>query len=80
MFNLLATSESSVIFFGGAFCVAIVSIIASTIHRMSVSKDREQSRREIAAYVAEGSMTPEDGARLLAAGGTLKDKLREKLG
>ncbi|MFG0241487.1 MAG: hypothetical protein ACF8R9_01745 [Phycisphaerales bacterium JB054] len=29
---------------------------------------REESRREIAAYVAEGSMSPEDAEKLLAAG------------
>jgi len=28
----------------------------------------EESRREIAAYVAEGSMSPEDAEKLLAAG------------
>ena len=28
---------------------------------------REKSRREIAAYIAEGSMTPDQGERLLAA-------------
>ena len=28
---------------------------------------REKSRREIAAYIAEGSMTPEQGERLLNA-------------
>jgi len=28
----------------------------------------ERSRREIAAYIAEGSMTPEQGERLLRAG------------
>lgn len=28
---------------------------------------RERSRREIAAYIAEGSMTPEQGERLLKA-------------
>lgn len=38
------------------------------IHAMSKSKEREQTKREIAAYVAEGSMTPEEGERLLAAG------------
>ena len=29
---------------------------------------RERTRREIAAYIAEGSMTPEQGERLLKAG------------
>jgi len=38
------------------------------IHAMAKSKEREQTRREVAAYVAEGSMTPEQGERLLASG------------
>lgn len=29
---------------------------------------REETRREIAAYVAEGSISPEDAAKLMAAG------------
>jgi hypothetical protein len=29
---------------------------------------RERSRREIAAFIAEGSMTPEQGERLMRAG------------
>jgi hypothetical protein len=37
-------------------------------------RERERSRREIAAYIAEGSMTAEDGARLLAAGEAPKNE------
>lgn len=29
---------------------------------------REKSRREIAAYIAEGSMTPEQGEKLMRSG------------
>lgn len=32
------------------------------------TKEREKTKREVAAYVAEGSMTPEEGERLLNAG------------
>lgn len=38
----------------------VVSIVQTSI--------RERMRREIAAYVAEGSMTPEQGEKLLRAG------------
>jgi hypothetical protein len=48
--------------------VAIVAIISSTIRRVVTARQIEQSRREIAAYVAEGSMSAEDGQKLLAAG------------
>ncbi|MEC9373477.1 MAG: hypothetical protein VYC34_06520 [Planctomycetota bacterium] len=52
----------------GAFAIPIVAIIAGVASSTSSSRDKERSRREIAAYVAEGSMTPEEGERLLNAG------------
>jgi hypothetical protein len=55
---------------GGA--VAIVGIILGTITSMVKSNAREKTRREIAAYIAEGSMTPEQGERLMAAGNPKK--------
>lgn len=53
-----------IIFVGIAGFLAMLGII----HAMSKAKEREQTRREVAAYVAEGSMTPEDAERLLKAG------------
>ncbi len=47
--------------------VAVVSIVFSTIRAMVVASQRERTRREIAAYIAEGSMTPEQGERLMKA-------------
>lgn len=35
---------------------------------------REESRREIAAYVAEGSMSPQDAERILTAGSPVWEK------
>lgn len=46
--------------------VLIVSIKAFT--RMISNLATERTRREIAAYIAEGSMTPEQGEKLLASG------------
>jgi hypothetical protein len=48
--------------------VALVAIIGGYITKMVTTYSRERSRREIAAYIAEGSMTPEQGERLMAAG------------
>ena len=50
--------------------ISIVGFLSmlGIIHMMSKSKEREQTKREIAAYVAEGSMTPEQGEALLNAG------------
>jgi hypothetical protein len=81
--TILASSEGAVVtgvLVCGGFLVAIISIIAGTIQKTVISKQREQSRREIAAYVAEGSMTPDDGAKLIAAGGSFGDKIKQKLG
>jgi hypothetical protein len=53
---------------GGGILIAIVSIIASSTRATARIAERGRAQREIAAYVAEGSMTPEDGERLLRAG------------
>ena len=46
----------------------VISIIVSGIRDSKATRQREESRREIAAYIAEGSMTPEQGERLMQAG------------
>ena len=48
--------------------IAIIAIIMQGFTRMSVGSDIEKSRRELAAYVAEGAMTPDDARKLLDAG------------
>ena len=48
--------------------VALVAIVSGTIKSVVGSLARERSRREIAAYIAEKGMTPEEGERLMAAG------------
>lgn len=50
----------------GSF-VGSIAIIFTFMHAMATRRQREQSRREIAAYVAEGSMTPDDAERILNA-------------
>jgi hypothetical protein len=56
----------------GGVAVWIINTIMWTIKETHATKQREQSRREIAAYIAEGTMTPEQGERLMAAGEKLK--------
>ncbi|HRP62614.1 MAG TPA: hypothetical protein PK400_04915 [Phycisphaerales bacterium] len=48
--------------------IVVVWVIAATFDSIIKTSARERSRREIAAYIAEGSMTPEQGERLLKAG------------
>lgn len=45
--------------------IAIIAIISGAIRRSIQAKHFEESRREIAAYIAEGSITAEEGQRLL---------------
>ncbi len=47
----------------------VVVVVIKTIAAMVVGVQREKSRREIAAYIAEGSMSAEQGERLMKAGG-----------
>jgi len=48
--------------------IAIVAIVFGSLKSLVHSREQERTRREIAAYIAEGSMTPEDGHRILTAG------------
>lgn len=59
--------------------IAIVAVILDNWRKVQHTRQREESRREIAAYVAEGSLSPDDAVRILAAGESLKDKLGMKL-
>ncbi len=56
-----------IIAIGGGSVVAIIAIIFVSIHRITIHNERQKTLREIAAYIAEGSMTPEQGEKLLAS-------------
>ncbi len=49
---------------GSITLVSVIKALTGMIARLS----HERTRREVAAYIAEGSMSPEQGERLLAAG------------
>lgn len=49
---------------GGIVICSVVKSAAGAV--MGVA--RERTRREIAAYIAEGNMTPEQGEKLMKAG------------
>ena len=52
---------------GGA--VAIVAIVFGSVTSITVNRSREKTRREIAAYVAEGTIDPDKAVEMLKAGG-----------
>ncbi len=50
-------------------CATIcVSIISLAVARLISNRACERTRRELAAYVAEGSMTADEAERILSAG------------
>ena len=48
--------------------IALVWIVFGCTAGVIKSNARERTKREIAAYIAEGSMTPEQGNKILKAG------------
>lgn len=49
----------------GGLLIAVIISTTAILAGMVTSKQREQTRREVAAYLAEGSITSEDAERLL---------------
>lgn len=61
----LVLKDTGVLFLVMGGVIAIVAITLGGIGSIVRTSMREKTRREIAAYIAEGSMTPEQGERLL---------------
>jgi len=66
MLLMMASDDNIVGMFAlaGGFLIAIIAMAFGYFK----SRQREQTRREIAAYVSEGTMTTDEGERLLKAG------------
>ncbi|MEZ6232938.1 MAG: hypothetical protein R3B68_02000 [Phycisphaerales bacterium] len=47
--------------------IALTWIVSATVAGVMKTSAREKSRREIAAFIAEGSISPEQGERLMRA-------------
>lgn len=62
----IISKEEAVILIIIFTAVTIMSIVKA-VTRMVGRLASERTRREIAAYIAEGSMTPEQGEKLLAS-------------
>lgn len=64
--SLTLGAEADMVFgiMGG---VGIVAILAGTIASVLNTRAKERTKREIAAYVAEGSITPEQGEKMILA-------------
>lgn len=46
----------------------LLGMLIKSVTTVCTTASRERTKREIAAYVAEGSMTPEQAERILRAG------------
>ncbi len=73
--TLAANTEALAIIFGSMVVVFVVWIIFYTWQNVTQTKQRERTRREIAAYVAEGSIAPEDAGILLGLSPTVEASL-----
>jgi hypothetical protein len=48
--------------------IAVVAIVFTTMKTMVVGRSREHTKRELAAYVAEGSLDPDKAVAMINAG------------
>lgn len=67
----LASIENDIIpilAIGGGLLVGIIAILSSAIATVMKTRSRETTKREVAAYVAEGSISPVDAEKLINAG------------
>ena len=58
----------------GGLGIAVLSIVLGIVRDIAMNRQREISRRELAAYVAEGTMTAADAERLMTAGGRVPNR------
>jgi hypothetical protein len=63
-----ALSLPQIIFVVGGL-IAIIAIVFGTLNSVFVARAREQTKREIAAYVAEGPIDADNAVEMLKVGG-----------
>ncbi len=65
--SAVASEIENIVAVGMVVLVVAIIWISGTIRKMSVTAQRERTKRELAAYVAEGSMSPEDAHKILSS-------------
>jgi hypothetical protein len=63
-FSEISTIQTIAIVIG---LIATVSVLSGVIGKVLMTRAREQTRREIAAYVAEGTIDPDKGIEMMRA-------------
>ena len=66
-------SDKAIMFWIIGGTVAIVAILAGTVTSILATRSREQTKREIAAYLAEGSIDKDTALAMLKAGGEAEE-------
>ncbi len=66
--DAIADDFVPIIAIAGGLLFAAFCIGCGTIKSISVTRSRESTKREMAAYVAEGTVQPDDAVRMLTAG------------
>ncbi len=72
--TLGASDEMGQIALVGGLLIAALGITVSFVRRVLKHRETEKTRREIAAYVAEGSIKPEDAVKLMQASPKKRDE------
>lgn len=67
LINALGRNDEVLVLGGLAVC-GVTGIVFGTVASVMNNMSREKTRREMSAYIAEGSITPEDGERILRVG------------
>lgn len=73
---VLASDEDKIIILLALVTAGVLVYTIGSVRKVLETRYREQTRREVAAYVAEGTIKPEDAARLLEAP---SDDVRRKI-
>ena len=69
MFDSLDGGDiKTIVIFGVGGIIAVTAILASSIRAVVTTRAREATKREMAAYVAEGTVKPDDAVAMLKAG------------
>ncbi len=72
--TLARMDEEVAIIITAAIAGCVIVAIVHSIRRTLETRERERTKREVAAYVAEGSISPGDARALLSTDGTALEK------
>ena len=67
MVDIIKDLDESIFFLAGVVACVLIGMLLKAVTTIVTGISRERSRREIAAYIAEGSITPDQGERLMKA-------------